>query len=137
MVAVPMEGGLISEGIIGTPRFINPVLALSEADNDLTTLIYSGLMRKKEDGTTVPDLAEKIEGSKDGLSYVFTLKDKIFFHDGSPITAGDVVFTINAIKDPIIKSPRKGSWDGISVEEIDEKTVKFTLKQSYASFLDN
>lgn len=137
MVGVPMQGGSISEGIIGTPRFINPVLALSDADRDLVSLVYSGLMRKNTDGILVPDLAEKYEMSKDGLNYTFTLKDKIYFHDGGLVTADDVLFTINAVKDPIIKSPRKGNFDGILAEKIDEKTVKFTLKQPYASFLEN
>lgn len=137
LISVPMRGGVISEGIIGTPRFINPILALSDADNDLTTLIYGGLMRKKEDGTITPNLAEKVDISKDGLNYTVTLKDKIFFHDGTKITADDVVFTINAVKDPIIKSPRKGNWDGVTIEKVDDKTIKFTLKQSYASFLEN
>ena len=137
MVDVPMRGGSISEGIIGTPRFVNPILALSDADKDLVSLVYSGLMRKNSDGELIPDLAEKYNMSKDGLTYVFTLKDKIYFHDGKPVTADDVVFTVNEAKDPIIKSPLKGNWDGISVQKIDEKTVSFTLKQPYSSFLEN
>ncbi|MFA5937097.1 MAG: ABC transporter substrate-binding protein [Candidatus Paceibacterota bacterium] len=137
MVNVPTQGGSISEGIVGTPRFINPILASSPADQDLVSLIYSGLMRKNTDGTLITDLAEKYEVSKDGLTYTFTLKDKIYFHDEKPITADDVIFTINKIKDPVIKSPKNGSWNGISVEKIDERTIKFTLKQSYASFLEN
>ena len=44
---------------------------------------------------------------------------------------------MNEVKDPIIKSPLKGNWDGVSVEKIDDHTVKFTLKQPYASFLEN
>ena len=94
-------------------------------------------MRKNSDGTLTPDLAEKYEISKDSLTYTFTLKNEIYFHDEKPVGADDVVFTINKIKDPIIKSPKRGNWDGVSVEKIDEKTVKFTLKQSYASFLEN
>ncbi len=137
MVEVPMRGGTISEGIIGTPRFINPILAFSDADRDLVSLVYSGLMRKAPDGTLIPDLAEKYESSKDGLTYTFTLKDKIYFQDGKSVTAEDVVFTINKVKDPIIKSPRKGNWDGVNVEKIDDRNVKFTLKQPYASFLEN
>ena len=137
MVNVPLQGGSITEGIVGTPRFINPVLAFSDADQDLVSLIYSGLMRKNSDGTLTPDLAEKYEISKDGLTYTFTLKNEIYFHDEKPVGADDVVFTINKIKDPIIKSPKRGNWDGVSVEKIDEKTIKFTLKQSYASFLEN
>ncbi len=61
MVDVPLRGGSISEGIVGTPRFINPILANSPADEDLVSFIYSGLMRKTPDGTLIPDLAEKYE----------------------------------------------------------------------------
>jgi len=137
MVKVPLSGGSISEGIIGTPRFVNPVLALSDADRDLVSLIYSGLMRKNVDGTLIPDLAESYEVSKDGLTYTFTLKDKIFFQDEEPVTIEDIIFTINTVKDPIIKSPKKGSWDGVNVEKIDDKTIRFTLKQPYTTFLEN
>ncbi len=137
MVNVAMKGGSISEGIVGTPRFINPVLAFSDADQDLVSLIYSGLMRKNTDGTLIPDLAEKYEASKDNLTYIFTLKDNIYFHDEKPVTSDDIIFTINKVKDPVIKSPKKGNWDSISIEKIDEKTVKFILKQPHASFLEN
>ena len=137
IVQVPMQGGYISEGVVGTPRFINPALAISDADRDLTALIYSGLMRKNQEGKIVPDLVEKVENTKDNLNYTFTLKDKIYFQDGTMVTADDVVFTINAVKDPILKSPRKGNFDGISIEKVDNKTIKFTLKQPSAAFLEN
>lgn len=137
MVEVPMRGGSISEGIVGAPRFINPVLAISDADRDLTSLIYSGLTRKSPDGSIIPDLAESYDVSKDGLTYTFILKDKISFQNGTPVTADDVIFTINEAKDPIIKSPRKGNWDGVDVTKVDDKTIVFTLKQPYASFLEN
>jgi len=137
MVAVPMHGGTITEGIVGAPRFVNPVLALTDADRDLVSLIYSGLMRKNSNGDLIPDLAEKFDISKDGLSYTFTLKDGIYFHDETPITTDDIMFTIEKIKDPTIKSPRKGNWDGVIMEKIDDKTIKFTLRQPYASFLEN
>lgn len=137
MVSVPLRGGSISEGIIGTPRFINPILANSPADQDMVSLIYSGLMRKNPDTTLSPDLAERYEVSKDSLIYTFTLKDKIYFQDGKPVTADDVVFTINKVKDSIIKSPRKIDWDGVSVTKINDTTIQFTLKQPYPSFLEN
>jgi peptide/nickel transport system substrate-binding protein len=137
MVTTPMRGGSITEGIIGTPRFVNPVLALTDADRDLTTLIYSGLMRKSADGTIVPDLADHYEISKDGLTYTFTLKDKVYFHDDTLVTTDDVIFTIESIQDPVIKSPRKRNWDGVIIEKVDNKIVKFTLRKPYASFLEN
>ncbi len=137
MVSVPLKGGSITEGIVGTPRFINPILAYSDVDQDLVSLIYSGLMRKNTDDTLAPDLALKYEVSKDGLTYTFTLRNNIYFHDGKEITADDVIFTINKTKDGTTKSPKKGNWDGVSVEKIDQKTIKFILKQPYASFLEN
>lgn len=137
MISVPLRGGEITEGIIGTPRFIDPVLAFSDADRDLTALIYSGLMKKDGDGNLVPDLADNYVISPDGLTYTFTLKDKIYFHDGEPVTVEDIIFTIEKARDPIIKSPRGGNWGGILVEKIDERTIKFTLKKPYSSFLEN
>lgn len=137
MVNVPMRGGEITEGIVGTPRFVNPVLASSDADQDVVSLVYSGLLRKHADGTLTPDLAERYEISKDGLVYTFILKDKIFFHDGTPVTADDVVFTINKVRDGVIKSPQKVNWDGVTVQKTDNKTLVFTLKQPYATFLEN
>ncbi|OGI83082.1 hypothetical protein A3E95_01230 [Candidatus Nomurabacteria bacterium RIFCSPHIGHO2_12_FULL_44_22b] len=137
MESIPMSGGSLSEGIVGSPRFVNPILANSMVDQDLTALIYSGLMRKNSDGTLIPDLAEKYEVSANGLIYTFTLKDNLSFQDNVPLTAEDVLFTINQARDPVIKSPRKANWDGVLVEKTDEKTIVFTLKQPYASFLEN
>lgn len=137
LVGVPMKGGSVSEGVVGAPRFVNPVLALSDADQDLVNLVYSGLMRKNPDGSITPDLAEKYEVSPDGLTYTFTLRDDAYFHDGTKVTAEDVLFTVNEVKDQVLKSPKKGSWDGITAEKTDDRTIVFSLRQPYASFLDN
>ena len=90
LVEVPKKGGILTEGVIGTPRFINPVLATSDADRDLTALIYSGLMRISNDGSLEPDLAEKYTVSPDGRRYTFTLKKDSLWHDGKPVTAESV-----------------------------------------------
>src|SRR5258706_524677 len=136
-VEVPSYGGELSEGIVGTPRFVNPLLAISDADRDLTSLVYSGLMKKMPDGSIVPDLAKSYDISPDGLSYVFVLKDKIYFQDGTPITSSDVEFTVNRAKDPVLKSPKRVSWEGVSVQKINDSTIKFTLKQKNFPFLEN
>ncbi len=137
MVQVPLRGGSVSLGVIGTPRFINPILANGEADLSLVSLIYSGLMRKNGNGKLIPDLAEKYEKSENGLIYTFTLKNNLYFQDGKPVTANDVLFTINEIKNGIIESPHKIHWESVDIEKIDERTVKFTLKRPYPSFLEN
>jgi len=132
---VPRFGGTYTEGIVGSPRFINPILANSDADHDLSTLIYSGLVRLGENGTIIPDLAESWDISADGKTYTVHLKSKIFFHDGKRITANDIVFTVEKIGDPSLKSPLRVAWDGVSANVIDDTTVLFTLQKPYAGFL--
>lgn len=134
---VPVYGGTHTEGVIGSPRFINPLLAVSETDNDLTALVFAGLMRSESNGSLSPHLAQSYEVSPDGLSYTFTLRDNINFHDGTPITAEDVVFTIQSAKNPEIKSPRRANWEGVEVIALDERTVSFTLREPFGLFLEN
>ncbi|KKS79494.1 MAG: hypothetical protein UV54_C0033G0005 [Candidatus Beckwithbacteria bacterium GW2011_GWA2_43_10] len=136
-VEIPTQGGILKEGIVGTPRFINPILAISDTDRDLTTLIYSGLMRVSENSQLAPDLAESYEISNDGLCYTFNLKPNLEWSDGQPLNADDVVFTIDLIKNNQTKSPKRASWEGVSVEKLDEKKVQFCLQKIYAPFLEN
>lgn len=137
LVDVPLSGGTVTEGVMGTPRFINPVLAVADVEKDINALVYSGLMKKDGIGNIIPDLADSFTVSPDGLIYTFTLKQNLTFHDGSLITAADVVYTFNQIKNPAIKSPKKVNWDGVTIENTDDRTIIFTLKQPFASFLEN
>jgi peptide/nickel transport system substrate-binding protein len=137
LVEVPRFGGVLKEGLVGTPRFINPLLAISETDRDLTTLIYSGLMRIDANGNLIPDLALEYEESEDGLEYTFTIRGDAVFHDGEPVTADDVIFTINKAINPTIKSPERSNWDGIMIEKISEQEILFVLPKTYSPFLSN
>ncbi len=136
MVSVPMEGGTLSEGVVGTPRFVNPLLASSDADRDLTALVYRGLMKKDEHGAIVPDIADNYTVSGDGLTYTFTLKAATF-DDGKALTSDDVAFTVKSAQDATLKSAERVKWEGVMVKAPDEKTVVFTLKQPFAPFLEN
>ncbi|MAJ97227.1 MAG: hypothetical protein CMI56_01250 [Parcubacteria group bacterium] len=134
---IPIRGGSVKEGVIGAPRFINPLLALSDTDRDLTSLVYAGLTRPTSSGDLIPDLAERYSISEDGTEYRFTLRDDARFQDGVPVTADDIIFTLTTIQDPIIKSPRRADWDGVTVEKINDREVLFTLQRPYAPFLEN
>lgn len=136
-IETPGLGGTYVEGLVGNPRFVNPLLALSETDRDLASLVYSGLLKANADGTLSPDIAESYEISDDGLTYTFTIKEGALFHDGQEITAEDVVFTVRAAQNPTIKSPRRANWEGVVVTVVDRKTVSFTLKGPFALFLEN
>ncbi len=136
-VNVPSRGGTIVEGLVGPARFINPVLATSAADNDLTALTYSGLVRTLPDGTIVPDIAESYTISDDGTIYTFVLRTDATFHDGSPVTSADVVYTIKQIQNPDVKSPHRADWDGVTIDTPDDRTIVFTLPHAYAPFIQN
>ena len=136
-VNVPKQGGTLTEGLVGTPHFINPLFAVSDGEKDISSLLYSGLMKDDPNGNIQPDLAESYTVSSDGKTYTFTLKNNIYFHDGEPVTADDVAFTIQKATDPALKSPRRPAWEGVKVEVLDPKHVRFTLQQAYAPFIEN
>ena len=141
LVKVPKNGGMITEGVTGMPQIINPItispFTSPEADNDLIALIYSGLLKATPDGSLIPDLAESYQITEDGLTYTFILKDNLYWHDGEPVTSDDVKFTIQKAQDSQINSRHKASWDGVTVENPDEKTIIFTLSEPYSPFLQN
>lgn len=137
LVEVPRRGGTITEGVIGLPRFINPVLAVTDSDKDLSALVYSGLMHQMPDGSLVPNLAESYSISEDKTTYTFILKPDIYFHDGTRVTTDDIEFTIAKIQDPVTKSAKRANWDGVVIEKVNEREIKFKLRQPYAPFLRN
>lgn len=132
---VPLHSGTYREGIVGSPRFINPVLAYSDSDKDLTTLVYNGLVTIDEFGNPVPNLAESWDVSSDGKTYTFRLKPKLYFHDHKPLTSDDIVFTISKIQDSRLKSPLRVAWEGVTVSALDPQTIVFSLEKPYAGFI--
>lgn len=135
---LPAEGGIFSEGIIGQPRFINPVYAVSDVDRDLIQLIYSGLMKYNKDLKIIPDLAKDFpQIEEEGRIYKFYLKENLFWEDKKPLTADDIIFTIKTIQNPDFKSPFRANWIGVEVEKIGDLTIKFSLKKPYNGFLEN
>ena len=136
LVITPAQGGTLNEGIIGTPRYINPLLTVTDADKDISRLVYRGLMKEDASGNLIPDIAQSYSVSSDNLTYTFILK-KTYFQDGTQITADDVLFTINSAVNPVLNSSQQVSWEGVTVKVIDPKTITFTLKQPYAPFLEN
>ena len=137
LIDMPRNGGIYTEGIVGTPRFANPLLAVSGPDRDLTAVVYAGLMKRNATNELVPELAQEYSVSTDGTVYTFTLKDGLTFHDGTPLTADDVVYTIKQAANPAVRSPLYANWEGVKVEAKDARTVSFTLPEPYAPFIEN
>ena len=135
----PDFGDSFSEGIVGEPSHINPLLLsqTNDADRDLVNLIYSGLLKYNEDGKLVPDLAKSYEISSDGLNYTVYLKENAKWHDGQPVTADDIVFTIQTAQNGDYSSLQRINWQGVEVSEVNQTTLIFKLKNKYAQFLNS
>ncbi len=135
---VPASGGTYIEGMVGSPRFINPVYSsASDIDKALTEVMFSGLMKYNKEGELITDLADDYKILENGKVYEFTLKEGLVWQDSKPLTAEDVVFTIETIQKPEIKSPLRPIWLGIKIEKVSDLTVRFTLKNESSIFLEN
>ena len=137
-VLVPDRGGVFREGVAGQPQYLNPIWCQNDdVDRDLCTLIYRGLTRIDKTGRIVPDLAEGWQ-ILDDKTYIFRLKPEQFWHDGRAVTVDDVLFTVGVLQDPsLLDTPGLPSfWRNVAVEKVDDLTVKFTLPQPFAPFLD-
>lgn len=132
LVYVP--GGNFSEGLVGTYTNVNPIYASSSVDSSVSKLLFAGLFTYDSNQKLVPDLAEKIKLDATEKVYTVTLKDNLFWHDGQPLKAKDVVFTFKTIQNPDSKSPLLSNWEGIKIEAKDDRTVIFTLPGTLSSF---
>lgn len=136
--SVPRVGGSYSEGVIGQPRYVNPVLAPANApDEDLVELVYAGLLGYDADGRIIERLADRIEVSEDGKTYTAHIREGARFHDGEKVTADDIVFTVSAIQDPTYKSPIRQKWQGIEARAEGDLTIVFTLAKPYFGFREH
>ncbi len=131
---VPARGGSVTEGIVGQPRFVNPVLASNDIDWALIELTFSGLMTYDKKGDIVFDLAENIETNEEQTTYTVTLKESLRWSDGEEITADDILFTFETIKDSAYKSPAISNWVGVECEKLADKKVRFEIEKPYYPF---
>jgi peptide/nickel transport system substrate-binding protein len=132
----PVSGGVHVEGVLGSPRYINPLLAgTNSADQDIVKLVYSGLVKIGAGREIIPDLAESWDIADGGRTYVFHLREGVKWHDGAPFTSSDVAYTFHTIQSNEYTGVLKTNFLGITVEEGDERTIKFTLAAPSSSFL--
>ncbi len=135
----PAPGGTYLESISGFPQSLNPLLSFyNDADSDVTSLVYSGLTQITMEGEIAPDLAIGWEIEPGGITYTFRLNPRALWHDGMPVSADDVLFTVGLLQDPDYPGPPDigALWQGIRVERLGELAVRFVLSEPYAPFLD-
>lgn len=137
--AQPSEGGIYTEGLVGSLSRLNPILDLQNpADRDVDRLIFSGLIQFDSQGIPQPDVAQSWGTSQDGRIYNFSIRPNARWHDGTPVTTDDVIFTLEMIKSDISAYPQdiKDFWEEVEINKLDELTLQFVLPEPFAPFLD-
>lgn len=148
--AAPAKGGTLR--IAGDePVTLDPALVEDVYSAEYVTKIFSGLVTLDKDLEVIPDLAEKWEVDESGTVYTFYLRKDAVFHDGKPITAQDVKFSLERACDPALNSPVAGTYlDDIvgavdklegraseikGVEVLDDYTLRITIDHPKVYFL--
>lgn len=135
----PAKGGIYTEALVGSLQRLNPLLDYyNPVDRDVDRLIFSGLVRFDSRGIPLPDLAESWGISQDGTIYNFTLRSGLTWHDGKPLTAEDVVFTLDLLRQEGMAIPEdvRTFWGDVEVKSLNDTTLQFRLPEPFAPFLD-
>lgn len=130
----PVVGGTYAEGVIGRLDTLNPVYASTQSERSAGQLLFSSLLRYDASNNLESDLAEAYKASADGKVYTLKLRKNASWHDGKPVTAEDVVFTLGLIKNPQTRSYLYRTWQDVQVKAIGKYEVEFTLPGAYAPF---
>lgn len=130
------SGEVIIAGIAGEPDQLDPQSTTSYFSFQVLENVFDTLVEPDENLVMQPALAEEWDVSEDQLTWTFTLRDDVVWHDGSDFTAEDVVYSFNRIIDEnLSNSWRLSAVTGI--EAPDESTVVFTVSSPSPNLLAN
>ncbi len=130
------SGGILRAGMQTDPVGLDPHTTNATASRNVLENIYDTLVMLDSRGRIVPGLAQSWSVSPDGLTWTFRLRPGVTFHNGDPLKASDVAFSINRIKDPATKSPRANDFAVVrSVSAPNDSTVVITLSQPFTPLL--
>jgi len=132
------------------PTTFDPALIQDVAGGEIAAKLFNGLLRYDEQGTLIPDLAERYEVSSDGRTFTFHLRSEARFITGQPVTARDVKFSFERLLRPETSAPRPWVLEKVTgydafrkgqltelpgVQVVDERTVTISLDEPFAPFL--
>ncbi len=128
------EGGTYAEALLGPIDTLDPLYASSSAEIAASRLMFSSLYTYDRTGHLHGDLAENIQTDPTGTVYTVKLRPGVQWHDGATLSASDVAFTINLIKNPETRSSLRVNWQDVKVRALDDLTIQFQLPAVYAAF---
>ncbi len=136
------ESNIYTEGMVSRNGFqnINPLFVdYNEADREVSRLVFSGLMKYDPEKRAVVDDMAVLSINEDKTEYTFMLREGLKWHDGKDLTADDVYFTFH----DVVLSPSfsneilKTNFAGVDIEQLDERSIKFTLEKPNVFFITN
>lgn len=126
----PRSGGTLTMGSLLEPPGLDPFHQGADARIRVTVLMYQGLFYEHPSGDAKPLLAESFQVSPNQLTYTIKLRPGVKFHTGQTMTAKDVAYSYNYIRDRKNGSPGAGDFGAVSaVDVVDDLTVRFTLSE--------
>src|SRR5699024_4152916 len=118
------------------PDFLDPHMMEASLTEQMLLNVFEGLLAPEEDGDLVPAIAEDYDISDDDLTYTFDLREDVMFHNGDPVTAEDVQYSIERLTGEKSADAKDEDFDIVDeVEAKDEETVVITLKKPNSAFL--
>jgi peptide/nickel transport system substrate-binding protein len=135
----PTSGGTLTIAVPDEPPGLDPTTSPAAA---IARIVYNnlleGLVKLNMQGEVVRALAEWYSVSTDGTVYTFTLRPGVKFHNGRPLTAGDVKFTLERDLDPKTGHPHRAYYEDIQdIKLVDERTFHIALRKPSAMFVFN
>lgn len=129
------SGGSYSEATLGKVNSLNPLFASTSSERTLSKLLFSSLSADDYSAHTGLGLASSIiAADNDGKSWKVKLRDNLKWSDGEPITNADVIYTVNVIQDPSVRTPYASSLSGVKVSESEDNSLIFNLSSAYVNF---
>lgn len=133
MTTAAVNGGAYAEALRGPVQTLDPLYAITPAEVSASRLLFSSLYALDTSGHIKSDVAKSMSNENDKQFTVKMRKD-VRWHDGQKLTAEDVVFTVELMKNPAARAVMNASWRDIDAVKVDDYTVKFTLPAAYAAF---
>ncbi len=129
-----VQGGTLTFGSLVEPPGLDPYHQGADARIRFTVLMYQGLFYEAADGRALPLLATAHEVSADGLTHVFRIRQGVTFHTSATMTAKDVAYSYNYLRDPKNGSPGASDLALVtSIEATDDSTLRFVLSKPFTA----
>lgn len=132
-------GGVYVEGLVGTPIRFNPLLdEYNQVDRDVDRLVFSRMIRFDSLGNPQPELAESFGVAVTGDIFNIQLRENALWHDGTPVTTADVLFTIELMRngEMPVSADVRDLWNTVEVVAFDALNLQFRLTDAYVPFMD-